>query len=44
MHESFEANAYHEYLETYGLSVQLTEALAEYWHQRVREELLLPSG
>ena len=44
MHELFEANAYHEYLETHGLSVQLTEALAEYWHQRVREELLLPSG
>lgn len=35
----FEANAYRDYLELHGLSVQLTEALAEYWHARVREEL-----
>jgi 5-methyltetrahydrofolate--homocysteine methyltransferase len=35
----FEANAYREYLELHGLSVQLAEALAEYWHARVREEL-----
>ena len=35
----FEADAYREYLELHGLSVQLTEALAEYWHARVREEL-----
>ncbi|TAM92071.1 MAG: methionine synthase [Jatrophihabitans sp.] len=40
----FEANAYRDYLEAHGLSVQLTEALAEYWHRRVREELLLPHG
>jgi 5-methyltetrahydrofolate--homocysteine methyltransferase len=40
----FEANAYRDYLEAHGLSVQLTEALAEYWHRRVREELLLPGG
>lgn len=37
--ELFSANAYRDYLELHGLSVQLTEALAEYWHQRVREEL-----
>ena len=37
--ELFEANAYRDYLELHGLSVQLTEALAEYWHSRVREEL-----
>ncbi len=37
--ELFAANAYREYLELHGLSVQLTEALAEYWHARVREEL-----
>jgi 5-methyltetrahydrofolate--homocysteine methyltransferase len=43
-HELFEANAYRDYLEAHGLSVQLTEALAEYWHRRVRQELLLPSG
>jgi 5-methyltetrahydrofolate--homocysteine methyltransferase len=35
----FEANAYRDYLELHGLSVQLTEALAEYWHARVRGEL-----
>ncbi len=35
----FKANSYREYLELHGLSVQLTEALAELWHARVREEL-----
>ena len=35
----FEANAYREYMELHGLSVQLAEALAEYWHARVRGEL-----
>ncbi|MEU0440728.1 methionine synthase [Streptomyces sp. NPDC006186] len=35
----FEADAYREYLELHGLSVQLAEALAEYWHARVRSEL-----
>ncbi|MDQ6936985.1 MAG: methionine synthase, partial [Actinomycetota bacterium] len=43
-HELFEANAYRDYLEAHGLSVQLTEALAEYWHRRIREELRLPDG
>jgi len=32
-------NEYREYLELHGLSVQLTEALAEFWHARIREEL-----
>ncbi len=40
----FAENAYRDYLEVHGLSVQLTEALAEYWHRRVREELVLPDG
>jgi 5-methyltetrahydrofolate--homocysteine methyltransferase len=35
----FAANQYREYLELHGLSVQLTEALAEHWHARIREEL-----
>ncbi len=35
----FEKNAYRDYLELHGLSVQLAEALAEYWHTRVRSEL-----
>lgn len=37
--ELFGKNAYRDYLELHGLSVQLTEALAEYWHTRVRAEL-----
>ena len=37
--ELFAANKYREYLELHGLSVQLTEALAEHWHARIREEL-----
>jgi 5-methyltetrahydrofolate--homocysteine methyltransferase len=35
----FAANIYREYLELHGLSVQLTESLAEHWHARMREEL-----
>ena len=37
--ELFEQNAYRDYLELHGLSVQLAEALAEMWHARVRGEL-----
>jgi len=37
--ELFAKNAYRDYLELHGLSVQLTEALAEYWHARVRAEI-----
>jgi 5-methyltetrahydrofolate--homocysteine methyltransferase len=40
----FESDSYREYLELHGLSVQLTEALAEFWHARVREELGLAAG
>ncbi|MGW4460655.1 methionine synthase [Micromonospora sp. NPDC004704] len=40
----FARNEYRDYLEVHGLSVQLTEALAEYWHRRVRSELVLPGG
>jgi 5-methyltetrahydrofolate--homocysteine methyltransferase len=35
----FNENNYREYLELHGLGVQLTEALAERWHARVRSEL-----
>jgi 5-methyltetrahydrofolate--homocysteine methyltransferase len=38
------ANAYRDYFEVHGLSVQLAEALAETWHRRIRSELILPSG
>jgi 5-methyltetrahydrofolate--homocysteine methyltransferase len=37
--EIYARNEYRDYLELHGLSVQLTEALAEFWHARVREEL-----
>lgn len=42
--ELFTRDAYRDYLEVHGLSVQLTEALAEYWHRRIRHELVLPDG
>ena len=35
----FADNNYRAYLELHGLSVQLTESLAEHWHARIREEL-----
>ena len=35
----FSENKYREYMELHGLSVQLTEALAEHWHGRIRSEL-----
>ncbi|MGV0652707.1 methionine synthase [Mycolicibacterium thermoresistibile] len=37
--ELFASNAYRDYLEVHGIGVQLTEAFAEYWHRRIREEL-----
>lgn len=37
--ELFAADAYRDYLELHGLSVQLAEALAEHWHARIRSEL-----
>jgi 5-methyltetrahydrofolate--homocysteine methyltransferase len=36
--ELFAANRYQEYLELHGMGVEMTEALAEYWHRRIREE------
>jgi 5-methyltetrahydrofolate--homocysteine methyltransferase len=35
----FASDSYRDYLELHGLSVQLTEALAEYWHKRIRADL-----
>ncbi|MBQ6639591.1 MAG: B12-binding domain-containing protein, partial [Saccharopolyspora sp.] len=40
----FAKDAYRDYLEIHGMGVQLTEALAEYFHRRVRQELLFSSG
>jgi 5-methyltetrahydrofolate--homocysteine methyltransferase len=37
--ELFEADRYRDYLFLHGLGVEAVEALAERWHQRVREEL-----
>ncbi len=37
--ELFEGNSYRDYLLLHALSVELTDALAEYWHERMRREL-----
>jgi 5-methyltetrahydrofolate--homocysteine methyltransferase len=37
--ELFKGDAYSDYLHFYGLSVETAEALAEFWHQRIRREL-----
>ena len=34
----FAENRYQEYLLLHGLGVEMAEALAEYWHRRIREE------
>jgi 5-methyltetrahydrofolate--homocysteine methyltransferase len=36
--ELFRTDHYGDYLHLHGLSVEMTEALAEYWHRRIREE------
>ena len=36
--ELFAENRYQEYLLLHGLGVEMAEALAEYWHRRIREE------
>jgi 5-methyltetrahydrofolate--homocysteine methyltransferase len=38
-HDLYAKNQYTDYLYFHGLAVEATEALAEYWHQRVRQEL-----
>jgi 5-methyltetrahydrofolate--homocysteine methyltransferase len=38
-HELFKADNYAEYLYFHGLGVESAEALAEYWHKRIRQEL-----
>ncbi|MGQ0742917.1 MAG: methionine synthase [Acidimicrobiales bacterium] len=37
--ELFAADRYVEYVRLHGLGVEMAEALAEYWHRRVREDL-----
>jgi 5-methyltetrahydrofolate--homocysteine methyltransferase len=36
--ELFAANKYQDYLVLHGLGVEMAEALAEYWHHRIRTE------
>ena len=36
--ELFAANEYQKYLELHGIGVEMAEALAEYWHHRIRSE------
>ena len=36
--ELFAADQYQQYLLLHGLGVEMAEALAEYWHRRIREE------
>jgi 5-methyltetrahydrofolate--homocysteine methyltransferase len=38
----FAADRYRDYLELHGLSVEMAEALAEYWHARMRTEWGFP--
>ncbi len=37
--ELYAADAYHDYLMLHAFSVEVTDALAEYWHRRMRQEL-----
>ncbi|QEN09681.1 5-methyltetrahydrofolate--homocysteine methyltransferase [Oceanispirochaeta crateris] len=41
--ELYEADAYHDYLMLHAFSVEVTDALAEYWHKRMRQELGITS-
>jgi 5-methyltetrahydrofolate--homocysteine methyltransferase len=43
-HELFKSDNYAEYLYFHGLSVETAEALAEFWHKRMREELGIAGG
>lgn len=38
-HELYDDNRYHDYLMLHGFSVEVTDALAEYWHEVMRSEL-----
>ncbi len=37
--ELYESDSYHDYLMLHGLGVELTDALAEYWHEQMRIEM-----
>ena len=42
--ELYETDSYHDYLMLHGLGVELTDALAEYWHERMRVEMGIQQG
>ena len=39
----YEADAYHDYLMMHGFGVEITDALAEYWHDVMRQEMGIDS-
>ena len=39
IHKLYAENQYHDYLVLHGFSVELTDALAEHWHEVMRREL-----
>jgi 5-methyltetrahydrofolate--homocysteine methyltransferase len=41
--ELFKSDQYSDYLHFYGLSVETAEAMAEYWHRRIRQEMGIAS-
>ena len=43
-HELFKSDNYSDYLYFHGLSVESAEALAEFWHKRIRQELGIAGG
>jgi 5-methyltetrahydrofolate--homocysteine methyltransferase len=38
-HALYNSNSYHDYVMLHGFSVEVTDALAEYWHEVMRREL-----
>ncbi|MBI5904244.1 MAG: homocysteine S-methyltransferase family protein [Deltaproteobacteria bacterium] len=42
--ERFASDRYHDYLMLHAFGVEVTDALAEYWHERMRVELGIDSG
>ena len=42
--ELFAEDRYEEYLKLHGIGVEMTEALAEYWHARIRAEMGIGDG
>jgi 5-methyltetrahydrofolate--homocysteine methyltransferase len=43
-HKLFEDDQYQDYLYWHGYGVEMAEALAEYWHQHIRQELAIAAN